>query len=118
MRKRLKTTALRHPPPSLPSSNIEPAVHQRLEVSVPRIFGLGRRITKLQEPARIARQELERLVLFVRPEVGLSRNARATKISKGSHRAEAYETLSLAFLTPEFTPQAILRMHQIGVGFR
>jgi hypothetical protein len=47
----------------------------------------------VQEVARIARQELESLALFVEPEVDLTRSARATRFPKESHWAKVNETL-------------------------
>lgn len=48
---------------------------------------------EIQELARIARQELESLALFVEPELDFSRSARATRFPKASHWADVNQTL-------------------------
>lgn len=48
---------------------------------------------EIQDTARVARQELESLALFIEPELDWGRNTRPTKFPKGSGWAEVNDTL-------------------------
>ncbi|WP_114835905.1 hypothetical protein U0027_20475 [Agrobacterium tumefaciens] len=48
---------------------------------------------EIQDTARVARQELESLALFIEPELDYGRNTKATKFLKGSGWAEVNDTL-------------------------
>ncbi|MDS7594068.1 hypothetical protein [Agrobacterium tumefaciens] len=48
---------------------------------------------EIQDIARVARQELESLALFIEPELDYGRNTKATKFLKGSGWAEVNDTL-------------------------
>lgn len=67
---------------------------QAIEAALSRTRVIKEALAKeIQELARIARQELESLALFVEPELDFSRNARATRFPKASHWAKVNETL-------------------------
>jgi hypothetical protein len=69
-------------------------ISQAIEAALSRTRVIKEALAKeIQELARIARQELESLALFVEPELDFSRNARATRFPKASHWAKVNDTL-------------------------